>query len=147
MIEEAIAKQPMPKWLDATETPNGIKNLKPGCLGYMDPIGLEALGQVAGFGASKYKPFGFMKGGMKDADMYNAAMRHMQAYWRGEYIDPESGKPHLAHAAWHMLHLIALEERGLVETVRPWMKEGKDATDADNAEETGEGPGGGSSLG
>ena len=30
---------------------------------------------------------------------YDALMRHIAAWWDGEWLDPESGLPHLAHAA------------------------------------------------
>ncbi len=42
---------------------------------------------------------------------YNAERRHIEAYRKGEYIDPESGLPHLAHALCNIMFLHYLEER------------------------------------
>lgn len=38
---------------------------------------------------------------------YDALMRHVDAWWRGEDNDPDSGLPHLAHAACCILFLMA----------------------------------------
>jgi len=32
---------------------------------------------------------------------YSALMRHLLAFQRGEFLDPESGAPHIIAAAWH----------------------------------------------
>jgi hypothetical protein len=37
---------------------------------------------------------------------YNAAMRHLTAWWDGETLDPESGHLHLSHAACCVLFLL-----------------------------------------
>lgn len=37
---------------------------------------------------------------------YDAAMRHLAAWWEGEKDDPESKLPHLAHAAACLLFLM-----------------------------------------
>lgn len=39
----------------------------------------------------------------------NAAMRHLARVIEGEHADPESGLPHLAHAACSVLFALALE--------------------------------------
>lgn len=36
---------------------------------------------------------------------FDAALRHLLAWWEGESIDPSSGRPHLAHAAANLLFL------------------------------------------
>ena len=43
---------------------------------------------------------------------YDAAQRHLQAWWEGELLDPESKEPHLAHAACCMLFLMWFESEG-----------------------------------
>lgn len=50
--------------------------------------------------------------GMDFSRLFSAGQRHLIAWWEGETIDPESGLPHLAHAACCVLFLLALEKRG-----------------------------------
>ena len=40
----------------------------------------------------------------------DALLRHLMAYLGGEKLDTESGLPHLAHAAWCICAVMALEE-------------------------------------
>ena len=51
-------------------------------------------------GADKYGPYNFREEGKTtEASIYiDAAMRHLFAWWDGEDIAPDSGKPHLGHA-------------------------------------------------
>lgn len=44
---------------------------------------------------------------------YDAMMRHMNAFWLGEYNDPDDGLPHLCHAAWHCATLFTWFEEGI----------------------------------
>lgn len=37
---------------------------------------------------------------------YNAAKRHINEYWEGEFFDKESGLPHLAHAICCLMFLL-----------------------------------------
>jgi hypothetical protein len=41
---------------------------------------------------------------------FDAAQRHLWAWWEGEARDPESGLPHLAHAVACLLFVLALED-------------------------------------
>lgn len=52
---------------------------------------------VFAFGAKKYGRHNFRLG-MDHSRVLDAAMRHLLAIVNGEDIDPESGKPHWAHA-------------------------------------------------
>jgi len=62
------------------------------------PLGaLRALGQVMEFGAKKYGRFNWRGTKVASSVYYNAATRHLNAWFEGEDIDPESGFPHLAH--------------------------------------------------
>lgn len=90
----------------------GMKASKPSQLGFIDPLALEVLGEVSGMGAEKYEKWNYLKG--YDYSLsYNAMLRHMNAFWRGETYDAESGKHHMAHAAWHGLAIVSFTERGL----------------------------------
>lgn len=96
----------------------GEKGSKPCQLGLIDPLALEELGKIAGFGAEKYDKFNYMKG--YDWDLsYSAAQRHQLQFWQGQDFDDESGLHHLAHAAWHMLCLYSFYTRGLGTDTRP----------------------------
>lgn len=73
---------------------------------------LRDLGRVFAFGASKYARFNFMRG--YDWHLsYDAMLRHLTAFWAGEWLDPESGLPHLAHAAWHCSVLHTFHTQGI----------------------------------
>jgi len=47
---------------------------------------------------TKYGRHNYRVVGVRASVYYDAAMRHIMAYWEGEDTDPESGLPHLAHA-------------------------------------------------
>lgn len=49
-------------------------------------------------GALKYGRGNWREAGVKISIYYDACRRHMDAYFEGEDIDPDSGLPHLAHA-------------------------------------------------
>lgn len=40
----------------------------------------------------------------------DALLRHLDKHFGGEKLDPESGKPHIDHAAWNVLALSELEK-------------------------------------
>lgn len=64
----------------------------------------EAVAKVFAFGAKKYGDYNY-KSGFSYSRLYNAAQRHLRAFWQGEDID-ESGEPHLAHAAASIMMLL-----------------------------------------
>jgi hypothetical protein len=39
-------------------------------------------------------------------DLIPAAMRHIDAYREGEYLDPQTKLPHLAHAMWNLVTVL-----------------------------------------
>lgn len=99
-------------------TTGAQKGHKDAQLGDVDPVALIELAKVAGYGGKKYAQYNYIKG-MPYSWSYNALQRHLMAYWSGEDIDPESGLPHLAHAAWHCLALLSYLERGTGTDDRP----------------------------
>lgn len=58
-------------------------------------------------GREKYGVNNWMKkDGFKLSRCYNALLRHMFAWWRGEDNDKETGISHLAHAMCNLLFLV-----------------------------------------
>lgn len=72
---------------------------------------IEGVGKVLTFGAQKYEAENWRKFKKEDHKrLIGAAMRHLEQYRKGEYTDPESGLPHLAHVATNMGFLLALDK-------------------------------------
>lgn len=62
--------------------------------------------QVLEFGAAKYEPNNWKHVPNARQRYFDAAMRHLLAWWDGERLDTESGLPHLAHAGCCILFLL-----------------------------------------
>lgn len=73
-------------------------------------VGVLAVGEVLTYGAKKYAPNNWRKVDDWRARYFAAALRHLVAYGRGEKVDPESGLPHLAHAACSLLFMLEMEQ-------------------------------------
>lgn len=71
---------------------------------------VEAIGQIMTFGANKYGDFNWAYG-INYSRVIGALLRHLYSFIRGEINDPESGKPHLWHAACNLAFLITFESR------------------------------------
>ena len=77
----------------------------------------DALGRVVDvlmFGMEKYGPRNW-EAGMEWSRLYDAALRHLDAWWRRDPSDDESGITHLAHAICCILFLLAYELRRMVQ--------------------------------
>lgn len=90
----------------------GQKGVKATQLGALDPAALIELARVAGYGAAKYEAFNYLKG-YDWSFSFNAAQRHALLFWAGEDVDQESGRLHVAMAAWHFLALVSFMLRGI----------------------------------
>lgn len=88
-----------------TEYKNDIGKTR---LDLVEPSLIEAVGRIRTYGVQKYHdPDNWRK---VDKHRYvAAAMRHFEAYRGGEQNDPESGMPHLWHAACNIMFLIEME--------------------------------------
>lgn len=95
-----------------TSETGGQKGQKPARMGSLDPWALLQVAEVAGFGEAKYARLNYMKGYEWHLN-YDAMQRHLGLFWSGQDLDEESGLPHLAHAAWHCLALLAFMHHGL----------------------------------
>lgn len=71
-----------------------------------------AIGTVMTLGVDEYGRDNWRQGMDWDRP-YNAALRHLTAWWDGEHLDPKSGKSHLWHAAAEVMFLIEYEAKGL----------------------------------
>lgn len=73
------------------------------------PSTIEWLGRIRTYGVQKYKDPDNWKKVPKD-QYVGAAMRHFEKYRKGEYLDDESGMPHLAHAMCNLMFLLDMED-------------------------------------
>lgn len=66
---------------------------------------VELVVEVLEHGAEKYGANNWQ--GLEDFDRryYEAALRHLFAWWGGERFDPDSGLPHIAHATCCLVFL------------------------------------------
>lgn len=77
---------------------------------------------------TKYGRHNYRVVGVRASVYFDAAFRHMSAYWEGEDLDPVSGIPHLAKAMACFVILLDAEENGMLADDRPprtkegWMK-------------------------
>lgn len=73
----------------------------------LPPMAIEEVVKVLTFGTAKYAPDNWRK--CDDLSRYRfAAMRHFEAYRKGEILDPETELPHLAHAICNLIFLLEL---------------------------------------
>lgn len=97
----------------------GEKGSKLAQLGAIDPRAIMEVAKVAGFGATKYSRYNFLKGYAWSLS-YDALQRHAHAFWSREDFDEESKLMHLAHCAWHCLALISFSLMKLGTDDRPY---------------------------
>jgi hypothetical protein len=71
---------------------------------------LEEITKVLTFGAKKYGDRNWE--GVENERYVAAMMRHLNAYFKGEHYDEESGFPHLAHAGCCLLFIMFKEKYG-----------------------------------
>ena len=91
-----------------TSETGGQKGVKEARFDLIPPDFLEEVAKVYGFGEKKYPDVNGWPNWRNGYDWrftYGALHRHISAFWQGEDVDPESGKHHLAHAAWHLATL------------------------------------------
>jgi hypothetical protein len=85
----------------------------------LDPV--EMVVRVLTFGAAKYSDDGWRKVENAKERYFGALLRHIFAFRRGEWLDPESGLPHIAHALCNLVILYELhkDSHALGNDVRP----------------------------
>ena len=83
------------------------------------PVAMELIALVMKNGAEKYGPYNWRLTKVKSSTYYAAMLRHLTAYFEGQDIDPESGKPHLAHVAASVCILLDADSKGCLIDDRP----------------------------
>jgi len=70
---------------------------------------LRGVAWILTFGAKKYGDRNWEQGILYHR-LWGAMLRHLMAWYDGEELDPESGKPHLWHAACNLSFLMHFED-------------------------------------
>lgn len=79
--------------------PKDLLGMKKPPLRLVPPALLLYVSRVMELGATKYGPYNWRGNKVRYSIYIEAAMRHLMCALDGEEIDPESGMPHMAHAA------------------------------------------------
>jgi len=98
------ADAPLPSTPDAN--PKNQYGVAKPCLSAVPPLALFQIGRAMEMGAAKYGLMNWRLTQVKASVYYNAAMRHLMAWWDGEEFDTESNLPHLALAAANLCILL-----------------------------------------
>lgn len=69
---------------------------------------IKMLVQILTFGAQKYAPNGWRTVPDAEERYFAGLMRHLVAFRQGEWLDPESKMPHLAHAICNLVFIYEL---------------------------------------
>lgn len=88
-----------------TSSTGGQKGVKEARFDLIPPEALTKLAEHYGVGAEKYGEHNWRKG-FEWSKSYAAMQRHANAFWAGEDLDPETGKPHMSAVAFHALTLL-----------------------------------------
>jgi len=88
-----------------TSSTGGQKGRKPQRYALVPPEAEDVIARVYGWGAQKYSEDNWRKGYAWSLS-YEALRRHINAFKAGEELDPQSGLPHLGHAAFHINTLL-----------------------------------------
>ena len=76
------------------------------------PVGaINQVVQVLEFGSKKYADNNWQKVPNARTRYYDAVMRHIDAWWRGEKTDSETGLHHLAHAICCLMFLMWFDNK------------------------------------
>lgn len=91
---------------------------KPG-LSAVPPVGMLHLGRAMADGERKYGLMNYRDKSVSSNVYYNAAMRHLMAWWDGEQNAPDSGVHHLGHVMACCAILLDAEAHGSLNDNRP----------------------------
>ena len=105
----SIDFEPFASVEDAPTTGSKHDSGKP-LMGAVPPSALLAVARVLTFGAEKYGRDNWRQVENAETRYLDAALRHINAYQRGEAADPESGESHLAHAVCSLMFMLEMQE-------------------------------------
>lgn len=88
----------------------------------VDPEFIVGIAEILGYGAEKYEPYSFQKVTEGLDKYYAAAMRHILAWRTGDFVDGETGKNHLLHAACNLMFLLRVQHRKTIGPLMPLEK-------------------------
>lgn len=77
----------------------------------LPPDTLAELAEIYTYGCQKYERDSWRNVPDAVERYYDAMERHLGAFNKGEVIDPESGKRHLAHALWNLVAVCELTRK------------------------------------
>lgn len=104
----------------------------------LSPVPAPVLGEIGVAlleGAMKYGRHNYRETGVRASVYYDAAWRHLSAWWEGEDTDPESGLPHLTKAMSSLVVLRDAQMGDMMSDDRPpprigWQSDLQGALDA-----------------
>lgn len=130
-MERQEIADPQPPSTKDTNPKDGIGSLKPGYAAVPVPV-LYELGAALTEGARKYGGYNWRVAGVRTSVYIEAARRHLDSYWEGEDIDPDSGLSHITKAIAGLVVLRDAMIQGKVSnddrpprTTAPFMDDGK----------------------
>ena len=88
-----------------TSSTGGMKGVKPERYSLIPVEALDIMARLYGFGAEKYEAHNW-RNGYEWSKSFDSLFRHATSALKGEDIDPETGLPHLAGAAFHCFTLM-----------------------------------------
>lgn len=100
--------------------PKDLQGIKKVPLHVIPPQVLSEIGLALMEGSRKYSRFNWRAAGVRSSVYYDAAMRHLLAYWEGQDVDPDSGVSHLVKAIAGLMVLRDAERQGMVTDDRPF---------------------------
>lgn len=101
------------------DNPKTILGLTKPSLSSIPPVALFHLGQAMGDGRAKYGPMNWRTDRVSATIYYDAALRHLMAWWDGEERASDSGVHHLAHAMGCLAILLDAQGMGQLNDDRP----------------------------
>lgn len=115
--DPVTAWQPVPGYPDDNpKTKFGMAKIP---LHLVPPSAIHALALGFSDGAPKYGPFNWREKTISSTVYYGAVLRHLTAWYDGEDLAPDSGKPHLAHAMACLAMIIDGQSVGKLNDNRP----------------------------